>query len=174
MSFQSPIKSAFVNRFPITSELAGSPSHAEAVKGMVSSVNPASSPPERPLSRQQFGGPPAAVEQAVVAQSLRNENELLRGQLREVSAQERQHRAELARLRQHRDDDVSARVAEQTAGYECEREQLRAALAAAQEELRREAAERERLQHALQEHTHRSVLHRGWRRRRRRKQAVVI
>ncbi|GAQ86107.1 hypothetical protein KFL_002710020 [Klebsormidium nitens] len=155
--FQSPIKSALVNRSPITSELAGSPSHAEAVKGMVSTMYPAFSPPERPLSRQQFGGPPAAVEQAVVAQSLRNENELLRGQLRDVSAQERQHRAELARLRQHRDDDISARVAEQTAGYECEREQLLAALEAAQEELHREAAERERLEHTLQEHAHSST-----------------
>lgn len=147
-----PNISPFLNRSPIESELGHSPSQQEQVKSM---HTPAGAPPERPLSRQQFGGPPAQVEQQVLAQTLRNENELLRMQLREVSLQERQHRAELARLREQRDSEVGRLVQEQTAGYVHEIEQLGRALEGTEAELRREVGERERLVRALEEQSHR-------------------
>jgi hypothetical protein len=143
-----------LNRSPIESDLGLSPSQQEQVKSM---HTPAAPPPERPLSRQQFGGPPAQVEQQVLTQTLRNENELLRMQLREVSLQERQHRAELARLREQRDSEVGRLVQEQTAGYAREIEQLGRALEGTEAELRREAGERERLERALEEQGHRQV-----------------
>ncbi|EFJ15278.1 hypothetical protein SELMODRAFT_422977 [Selaginella moellendorffii] len=83
--------------------------------------------------------------ESVLSQSLRNENDLLRCQLNDVIAREKNQRIELQRLRQHRDAEVSSLVQSQTSQLKCEVEQLKSLLQGTSAQLREVINERDEL-----------------------------
>ncbi|KAL3692742.1 hypothetical protein R1sor_006393 [Riccia sorocarpa] len=81
----------------------------------------------------------------VLARSLRNENDLLRFQLNDIIAREKNQRVELQRLRSHRDVEVSQLVNAGTAQLKAEVEQLKGLLQSTSAQLLQALNEKEKL-----------------------------
>ncbi|KAL2635075.1 hypothetical protein R1flu_006554 [Riccia fluitans] len=81
----------------------------------------------------------------VLSRSLRNENDLLRFQLNDIIAREKNQRVELQRLRSHRDVEVSQLVNAGTAQLKAEVEQLKGLLQSTSSQLLQALNEKEKL-----------------------------